>query len=66
MKKTTYIAPSTSLHVLNLQKNILLSGSVGTNGLLGDGGTTTKGNVTSADSHVDNSWDIWGTGDYED
>lgn len=65
MKKTTYIAPSTSLHVLNLQKNILLSGSVGSKGLLGNGGTT-NGNVTSADSHVDNSWDIWGTGDYED
>jgi len=65
MKKTTYIAPSTSLHVLNLQKNILLSGSVGDKSLLGNGGTTT-GNVTSADSHEDNSWDIWGTGDYED
>ena len=65
MKKTTYIAPSTSLHVLNLQKNILLSGSVGDKSLLGNGGTTNN-TVTSADSHEDNSWDIWGTGDYED
>ena len=65
MKKTTYIAPSTSLHVLNLQKNILLSGSVGDKSLLDNGGYT-NGTVKSADSHVDNSWDIWGTGDYED
>jgi len=65
MKKTTYIAPSTSLHVLNLQRNFLLSASNDTKGLLGNGGTT-SGTVESADSHVDNSWDIWGTGDYED
>lgn len=67
MKKTTYIAPSTSLHVLNLQRNILLSASGNGNGLLGNGvGTTGTAGVSSADTREDNAWDIWGTGEYED
>ncbi len=65
MKKTTYIAPSTSVHMLNVKRGILLSASDGTNRLLGNGGTT-SGNVTVSDAR-DNAWDIWGTGeDFED
>ena len=65
MKKTTYIAPSTSVHMLNVKRGILLSASDGTKGLLGNGGTT-NGNVTVSDAR-DNAWDIWGTGDdFED
>ena len=64
MKKTTYIAPSTSLHVLKLQRNILLSASTNGTSLLRNGGTT-NGNVNVSDVR-DNAWDIWGTGDYED
>ena len=66
MKKTTYIAPSTSVHMLNVKRGILLSASDGTKGLLGNGGGTKSGKVTVSDAR-DNAWDIWGTeDDFED
>ena len=67
MEKRIYISPVLAIHHIKLASGLLLSAStVGGETLLGNGGTTSGGSVTTADGRYDNSWDIWGNGDYDE
>ena len=62
MEKRIYISPVLAIHHIKLASGLLLSAStVGGETLLGSGGS-----VTTADGRYDNSWDIWGNGDYDE
>lgn len=63
--KKTYIKPSTTLHAIKATQ--LICNSIrGVSGL--DGVSTSNDNFVggTSDSRSDNSWDIWGDGDYDD
>lgn len=65
--KKTYISPVAQ--VTYLTSHAIMSGSIkGVSGAsdLGVGGNSSDASVTSGNSRSDNSWDIWGSGDYED
>jgi len=60
MKKNQYIEPAMQVTALNLATGILLSGSADGQQMLGNGGTTTSGNVTESDVKADReSYNVW-------
>lgn len=63
--KKTYIIPEIAVTKLVSRKRFLLEGSAHLTGLNVTYGGVSTGSMNS-DAHEDNSWDIWGTGDYED
>jgi hypothetical protein len=60
MKKNQYIAPAIEVTALSVATGILLSGSGDGQQMLGNGGTTTNGNVTYSDVKADrDSYNVW-------
>ncbi len=54
--KKTYMKPTTKVVKIHINSSIMLTLS-----------NATKANSSATvESREDNSWDIWGTGDYED
>lgn len=54
--KKIYNQPTTKIVKLHSISGIMLSMS----------GATKASSTAAVETHEDNSWDIWGTGDYED
>jgi len=57
--KKIYIAPQVETYKIRTADGILLTASADNKSILGNGGDTTSGSVTDADTKGSGDWNIW-------